>query len=80
MYNNVEALPGFPDTRNRDITFVVADGEGALSDVVTAVVTFDSVNDAPIVDVNGIAIGNDYTATFVEEQGMCVHPLSTWVV
>lgn len=63
-YENTEAMPGFPDTDPRMIDFIVFDGHN-YSEPVQALLTFDSVNDAPIIDLNGR--GTNYSTMFVEE-------------
>ena len=67
-YNNTFHSPGQPGTDPRYISFVPYDGthEGY---VVTALVTFSAVNDAPFGDLNGPAAGINFTTSFTEERG-----------
>ena len=65
-YENTEANPGFPDTVQRMIEFMVFDGMN-YSTLVEAILTFDSVNDPPIMDLNGDADGTNFSTTFTEE-------------
>jgi len=65
-YNNMEALPGRPSTDQRLITFLPHDGEN-YGTAVNATITFESVNDPPILDLNGDAMGVNYETTFTEE-------------
>ena len=67
-YDNLLHSPGNPDTRPREICFVPDDGVLRGREVV-AIVTFNSVNDPPIVDLNGEALGSDNYVVFVEEEG-----------
>ena len=67
-YNNLLSLPGNPDTRPRRVSFVPDDGSAKGLPAV-AVVTFDSVNDRTVVDLNGPAPGEDYSTVFLEEAG-----------
>ena len=68
-YENVEANPGFPDTDPRMIEFVAFDGQN-YSTPVQVLLTFESVNDAPIFDLNGGGEeGTNYTTSFTEEGG-----------
>ncbi len=68
-YENVEADPGFPDTDPRMIEFVAFDGQN-YSSPVQVLLTFESVNDAPIFDLNGGGEeGSNYTTSFTEEGG-----------
>ena len=64
-YDNYEAMPGFPNTAVRTIEFLAYDGEG-YSNSTLAYVTFHSVNDSAIVDLNGAAEG-DHSVEFIEE-------------
>ena len=69
MYENIEANPGFPDTDPRMIEFVAFDGQN-YSTPVQVLLTFESVNDAPIFDLNGGGEeGSNYTTSFTEEGG-----------
>ena len=65
-YNNLEALPGRPSTDQRLVTFVAYDGQDYGVPVNTTI-TFDSVNDPPILDLNGEALGVNYETSFMEE-------------
>ena len=67
-YNNLLSLPGNPDTRPRRISFVPDDGFAKGLPAI-AVVTFDSVNDQTVVDLNGPAAGEGYSTVFIEEAG-----------
>ena len=68
-YENAEANPGFPDTDPRMIEFVAFDGQN-YSTSVQVLLTFDSVNDAPIFDLNGGGDeGANFTTSFTEEGG-----------
>lgn len=70
-YENTEANPGFPNTDQRMVEFVVFDGED-YSLPAELLVTFESVNDAPILDLNGDAEGRNFSTTFVEEGSPAV--------
>ena len=66
-YEHLEADPGFPDTSPRRIQVNVFDGLDFSADV-TLILTFDSVNDPPMVDLNGPDVaGANFTVHFVEE-------------
>ena len=67
-YVNTEANPGFPDTDPRMIEFVAFDGQN-YSTPVQILLTFESVNDAPIFDLNGAEEGTNFTTSFTEEDG-----------
>ena len=76
-YNNLLHSPGNPDTRQRMICFTPNDGVHDGREVV-AIVTFDSVNDPPVVDLNGEDSGNNHYTVFVEEGGWIqVNPRAT---
>jgi hypothetical protein len=64
-YDNYEAMPGFPNTDVRMVEFLAFDGTG-YSNSTIAYVTFHSVNDSPIVDLNGAAEGQ-HNVEFIEE-------------
>ena len=65
-YSNMEALPGRPSTDQRLVMFIADDGENYGIPVNTTV-TFESVNDPPILDLNGEALGVNYNTSFTEE-------------
>jgi len=65
-YNNMEALPGRPSTDQRLVMFLPHDGEN-YGIAVNATITFESVNDPPILDLNGDAMGVNFETTFTEE-------------
>ena len=67
-YEHTNSSPGNPDTSMRLITFSVRDGS-VSSVLASASIFFSSVNDAPILDLNGNPEGEDYTTTFYEQQG-----------
>ena len=67
-YENIEADPGFPETDPRMIEFVAYDGQNTSSPV-EILLTFESVNDAPMIDLNGMAEGANFTTSFIEEGG-----------
>ncbi|NJR68462.1 MAG: DUF4347 domain-containing protein [Synechococcales cyanobacterium CRU_2_2] len=54
-----------PTAGNRTITVVVNDGD-ANSNIATSTITVTPVNDPPIIDLNGVAVGNNYNAVYVE--------------
>ena len=64
-YDNYEAMPGFPNTAPRMIEFIAYDGTN-YSLPTLAYLTFQSVNDSAIVDLNG-AVEGDQNIEFVEE-------------
>ena len=66
-YENLEANPGFPDTDPRMIELVAFDGKN-YSLTVEVLLTFESVNDAPMLDLNGAAPGINYSVVFAEES------------
>ncbi|WP_341915092.1 tandem-95 repeat protein [Polaromonas sp. YR568] len=57
-----------PSTTPRTINFVVDDGSAAnnLSTVASTTVTVAAVNDAPVLDLDGVAGGSGYTTSFTE--------------
>jgi len=59
---------GNPTLTARKVKFVLSDGVD-VSDEVFSSITFAAVNDEPFVDLNGDAVGEDVTVTFVEEEG-----------
>lgn len=66
-YENTEADPGFPDTAARMVQTVVFDGSN-YSIPLLILVTFESVNDPPMLDLNGpTQTGLNNTVSFVEE-------------
>ena len=67
-YEHTNSSPGNPDTSMRTITFSVTDGI-ASSAPASASIFFSSVNNAPILDLNGNLMGEDYTTYFYEQQG-----------
>ena len=66
VYENLEANPGFPDTAPRMIELLTFDGKN-YSLPVQLLLTFESVNDAPMFDLNGAAPGTNHSTVFVEE-------------
>ena len=66
MYENTEANPGFPNTDPRMIQFVAFDGQN-YSTPAEVLLTFESVNDAPLLDLNGDTDGTNFTTVFTEE-------------
>ncbi|HSR68861.1 MAG TPA: Ig-like domain-containing protein [Acidobacteriota bacterium] len=63
-------LSDTPDTTTRNIDFqVMGPAAGEVSNTATTVVTVVSVNDDPVVDLNGGAAGVDFAATFTEGDG-----------
>ena len=60
-YNDKE----IPSPIIRNVLFTVGDGE--LESTAMTYVSFSSINDPPIVDLNGEDIGVNYTAVFVED-------------
>ena len=78
-YEHRESDPGVPDTRARNVTFLIFDGRH-YSVPVWSIVTFAAVNDAPILDLNPAdATTTFYNTAFTEELGpvYAVHPLAT---
>ena len=65
-YENKEALPGMPSTTPRIVTFIAFDGREFSLEAVS-MVTFDSVNDPPIFDLNGDGFGHNFVTNFTEE-------------
>ena len=65
-YSNNEALPGHPNTTMRRIRFNVFDANNSSRPAVTFL-TFSSVNDPPMIDLNGDAPGVNYSVVFIEE-------------
>ena len=59
---------GHPSTLQRLISFVPFDGAASGTAAVVDV-TFVSVDDAPLIDLNGAATGIDFSTVFVEEGG-----------
>ena len=66
-YNNYSG-PGNPDQRDREVVFIVSDGDKESLPAYT-IVNFYGINDKPSVDVNGNSYGTNYTVTFREEEG-----------
>ena len=66
-YENLEANPGFPDTAPRMIQVIAFDGSN-YSLPLELLLTFDSVNDPPMLDLNGAGQGTNYTTSFIEED------------
>ena len=64
-YDNYEAMPGFPNTDPRMIEFLAYDGSN-YSLPTLAYLTFHSVNDSAIIDLNGPEEG-DHSVEFIEE-------------
>ena len=62
LYSNTSEAPS---TSPRTVTFAVADGDGGTG-TATATVNVTAQNDAPVVDLNGDAEGNNTTVTFIE--------------
>ena len=67
-YFNNYSDPGNPDQRDREVIFVVSDGEKESLPAVS-IVSFLGINDRPSIDVNGAAFGVNYTVEFKEEKG-----------
>ena len=66
-YENLQADPGLPSTQARMIDILVFDGVDYSSEF-TLTLTFDSVNDAPRLDLNGPdEFGTNFSTVFVEE-------------
>ena len=68
MYENTIADPGKPSTIMRIIAFTVFDGERYNSPVAETFLTFASVNDPPMLDLNGDEPGRNYSVEFTEES------------
>ncbi len=66
-YNNYSG-PGNPDQRDREVVFIVSDGDKENLPA-RAIVNFFGINDRPSVDVNGDSYGPNHTVTFREEEG-----------
>jgi hypothetical protein len=65
-YTHALASPGNPITSPRVFTVTATDSVN-VSIAATATLTFASVNDAPILDLDSAAAGNDYVTSFTEE-------------
>ena len=53
----------------RSVTFVVSDPEGGQSNIATATIVYNSVDNAPILDLNGpFQPGNDYVTSYTEGE------------
>ena len=65
-YNNLESMPGNPNTTLRVIVTTAYDQQNSSIPAITYI-TFASVNDAPILDLNGNEAGDNYTTVFIEE-------------
>ena len=65
-YDDLYGNPGNPNTSVREVEVEVFDGiNGSLAHIIT--ITFASVNDAPMLDLNGPRnVGYDFSTTFVE--------------
>ncbi|MEQ9407984.1 MAG: cadherin domain-containing protein [Fuerstiella sp.] len=62
-----ENVSNDPDTLSRTVRFVLTDGDGGTSNTETETINITSLNDVPIVDLNGAdGGGNDYSTTFTE--------------
>jgi hypothetical protein len=64
-YNNTDQNP---TTTSRAISFVANDGLGS-STTRTCTVNIVAVNDPPLIDLNGVTAGYNYSATFTEGGG-----------
>ena len=64
-----------PTPGTRRFTFTVSDGLGESAPV-EAMIFFQSVNDPPVLDLNGPASGFNYFATFVEDVDTSVPAIS----
>lgn len=53
-----------PSTASRTVRFVLTDGDGGTSAPVTKTIDIVAINDAPILDLNGVSTGIDYSTTF----------------
>ena len=67
-YEHTNSSPGNPDTTTRLVEFSISDYTGTSILAVTYIL-FSSVNNAPILDLNGNQAGEDYSTSFFEEQG-----------
>ena len=67
-YDNLLSLPGNPDTQPRRVIFVPDDGSAKGLPAI-AIVTFGGINDPTVVDLNGPALGGNYSTVFIEEEG-----------
>ena len=65
-YENMDADPGFPNTDSRMIEFIVFDGQ-KYSREFSLTLTFDSINDQPMIDLNGPEVGSNFTSIFTED-------------
>jgi hypothetical protein len=61
-----------PNSTPRSISFVVNDG-AVDSTIATSTVTVLSVNDAPVIDLNGGATGTNFSTSFTEAGGDHCH-------
>ncbi len=67
-YENIEADPGFPDTAPRMVQAIAFDGSN-YSIPLLLLVTFESVNDPPMLDLNGPSqSGFNNTVSYIEEE------------
>ena len=66
-YEHTNSSPGNPDTSTRLITFSIRD-ESEASVLATANIFFSSMNNAPIIDLNGNIPGEDYSTVFYEQR------------
>ena len=67
MYENTVADPGRPSTLMRVIIFTIFDGERYNDPPAETLLMFTSVNDPPILDLNGDSPGRNNTVQFTEE-------------
>ena len=68
-YDNTFAHPGNPSVANRTIRFVVSDGED-YSIPAYVYLSFTGVNNAPMLDTNGLNVsGLSFNTTFYEQMG-----------
>ena len=51
--------------------------DGSLTDTAVLTVTINGANDAPVLDLNGAAAGNDATASFTEQTPVVIAPAAT---
>lgn len=65
-YSNLKASPGHPNTTMRRIRFFAYDFDNSSSPA-TTFLTFSSVNDPPMIDLNGDSPGVNYSIVYVEE-------------
>jgi VCBS repeat-containing protein len=68
------------ETTNDNFTFAVEDSSGGTIDSTIFAISINPVNDPPSIDLNGTAVGINFTADFIEDGGSVIIADSTSIV